>query len=118
MWARNGGKRGYDARKSAEGIALNMVPNRLREVMRQYNLSRAELAAILCTPLDTLNGWLDKGKSTPACLGVLLGLIEKRSQVRAWIGIGRNIPAAPRGKPFKKGNPYRFKHASRAAKDS
>ena len=96
------------ANKPAQNIVTLTLPERLRAFMAAHSLSRAQMAVILETPLDTLNNWLDKGRSPPACLLPLMTLLERRSQARTWLGVYRKTDAAPRGKPFKRGNPHRF----------
>jgi len=82
--------------------------------MAQYDLSRTTLAKVLNTPVTTVHGWFDDGKQPPGCLTVLLDLIERRTQVCKDIGLCAPAPiGAPRGRPFKRGNPYRFKRQPR-----
>lgn len=97
--------------QGAQEQALNRVSvqDRLRAIMREYDLSREQLATVLNTPIDTLKGWLDKDRPPPRCLEVLLNLIEQRAQVRTWVGIHKRPALEVRGRPFKRGNPYRFK---------
>ena len=103
------------ANKLAQNTVTVTLKERLRAFMAEHDLSRAQLATILQTPLDTLNNWLDKGRTPPGCLVPLMALLERRSQVRTWLGVHRKVEAAPRGKPFRKGNAHRFAKAKGAS---
>jgi hypothetical protein len=91
-----------------------MLRDRMRTLMKRRNLTRRELADGLDTSPHTLRGWLDQGKTPPAAIGPLLSLVEKRSQVRAWLGLSRG-KKRKRGKPFEPGNPYRIGSPTRKA---
>ena len=80
--------------------------DRMRTLMKRRNLTRRELASAFDTSPHTLRGWLDQGKTPPAAVGPLLDLIEKRPQVRAWLGLSRGKKLA-RGRPFQPGNCWR-----------
>jgi hypothetical protein len=76
--------------------------------MKEQGLTRRQMADGLDTPIDTLKGWLDR-KTPPAILGSLLDLIDRKPQVCRWLRLGtRRIKLRPRGKPFERGNPWRF----------
>ena len=80
-----------------------MLRDRMRTLMKRRNLTRRELASAFDTSPHTLRGWLDQGKTPPAAIGPLLDLIEKRPQVRAWLGLSRGKklqawPTFPAGK--------------------
>lgn len=90
------------------------ISERLRAFMLTHELSRADMAAILETPLKTLDGWLDCGRTPPACLRPLMRLLEQCSQVRIKLGVYSKSKAEPRGRPFKKGNSYRFRRKAGA----
>lgn len=82
---------------------------RLRAFMRQQKLTRGEMAEVLKTPLRTLDGWLDRGTTPPACLLPLMDLLESRSQIRTWLGVNTSASKRePRGRPFRRGNEWRF----------
>jgi hypothetical protein len=89
------------------------VAARLRAFMAVRNLSAADMGAAIRTPARTVEKWIDRTKPTkpPACMALLLDLLEQSSQCRRLIGIEKRTSAAARGKPFKRGNPYRFKKA-------
>jgi len=96
--------------QSAQEQALITVLDKLRSIMKEYELSRAQLAQVLRTSINSLNGWLDKGKQAPACLDLTLDLLQQSPQARRIAGIHRATSGmTPRGRPFKRGNPYRFK---------
>jgi len=88
--------------------------DRMRTLMKRRNLTRRELASAFDTSPHTLRGWLDQGKTPPAAIGPLLSLVEKRSQVRSWLGLSRG-KKLPRGRPFQPGNPYRIGSPTRKA---
>ena len=85
-----------------------MLRDRMRTIMKRRNLTRRELADAFETSPHTLRGWLDQGKTPPAAVGPLLDLIEKRPQVRAWLGLSRG-KKLKRGRPFEPGNPWRIR---------
>jgi DNA-binding transcriptional regulator YiaG len=97
-------------REHAPQHAQNSVrlAERIRAFMQTYGLSRAQMAEVISTPPRTLDRWLDDGVTPPACLLALMDLLETRPQVRSWIGVNGYMAAAPRGRPFKRGNEYRF----------
>jgi hypothetical protein len=77
--------------------------------MVRFGLTRREMAEVLGTPMRTLNNWIDDNRTPPACLAKLMGLLETRSQVRTWLGVHKMATKGkPRGRPFKRGNPWRF----------
>ena len=90
--------------------------DRIRTLMEEQGLTRRQMAAGLDTPLDTLKGWLDQGKTPPAALGPLLDLIERKPQVSHWLRLGKSrIKLRPRGYGFQPGNPWRVNDPRRAA---
>ena len=82
---------------------------RLRGFMRQQKLTRGAMAEVLKTPLRTLR-WLARSRNdAAACLLPLMDLLESRSQVRTWLGVKTSTrKAEPRGRPFRRGNEWRF----------
>jgi DNA-binding transcriptional regulator YiaG len=108
----NSGSYPHGARMNAPKQALNipMIVQRLRALMVAYDLSVSDLAAILQTSPRTVEKWFDRERPTkpPACLDRLLTILEKSPQARKLVGLHKAMPEAPRGKPFKRGNPYRF----------
>ena len=118
-WPRPSVRRDCDfelPRKLIKKAALNMpkLRDRMRQLMKERNLTRRELAGGLGTSRYTLNAWLDRGCTPPAAVGPLLDLIEERPQVRAWLGLSRG-KKRKRGRPFKPGNPYRIGSPTRKA---
>jgi transcriptional regulator with XRE-family HTH domain len=83
--------------------------DRISAIMEEHGLTRREMAAGLDTSPDTLKGWL-QGKTPPAVLGPMLDLLEgKREAMRGWRRLGiERIKLRPRGRPFQRGNPWRF----------
>ena len=77
--------------------------------MKASDLSRAELAAALHTPERTLNSWLDGEAEPPGILGALLVVLEKSPKARAVLGLDGPQKKRVRGKPFQRGNRYRFR---------
>jgi hypothetical protein len=95
--------------KSSAAQNTLLLAVRLRDFMHRWRLTREEMAGVLKTPPRTLDGWLDFGKTPPACLAPLLDLLEERSQVRTWLGVHAIWrKGEPRGRPFRRGNEYRF----------
>ena len=84
--------------------------DRISAIMEEHGLTRREMAAGLGTPLDTLKGWLDQGKTPPAVLGPMLDLLEgKREVMRGWRRLGiKRIKQRQRGRPFPKGHQFRI----------
>jgi hypothetical protein len=85
-----------------------MLSTRLRGFMKYHGLTRSDMATVLKTPRGTLDHWLDDGVSPPACLIPLMDLLEQRSKVRTWLGVRDARKRPLRGRPFVRGNPYRF----------
>src|SRR5271165_1636975 len=72
-----------------EARANMALRDRISAIMEEHGLTRREMAAGLDTPLDTLKGWLDQGKTPPAVLGPMLDLLEgKREVMRGWRRLG------------------------------
>jgi transcriptional regulator with XRE-family HTH domain len=84
------------------------IVERIRGFMERYRLSRREMAAILKTPDRTLGRWLNDDRNPPTCMLALMDMLETQSRVRTSLGVhkARNRPL--RGRPFVRGNPYRF----------
>jgi hypothetical protein len=87
--------------------------DRIKALMKRYDLSRNEMAIILQTPPSTLDDWLKLKlpRTPPSCMRLVLDLLEQSTQARRIAGLHCTTKGAPRGKPFKKGNPYRIKPA-------
>jgi len=85
-----------------------ILSERIRAFMERYELSRSQMREILRTPRGTFDHWLDDDKTPPGCLSVVMDLLEARSQVRVWLGVHKPTQRKPRGRPFKRGNPWRF----------
>lgn len=96
---------------NATELAQNTLTlrERIKAFMRQYDLSRNEMATLLRTSIKTLEGWLDSGRTPPACMLLVMDLLEQSSQARRIAGVHTRKAGAPRGKAFGKGNPHRFK---------
>jgi hypothetical protein len=62
----------------------------------------------------TVNNWV-KGRTRvhPTAL-IMLDMLEHSAEVREMMCVGLKLTGAPRGKPFAKGNPYRFGDRRRA----
>ena len=93
---------------STQNEAQNTITAQLRELMQMHGLSRSRTADVFNTKLPTLDHWLDQGTKPPSCLGVLLRILAVSEEARIEIGIHDRPKLAPRGKPFKRGNPFRF----------
>jgi DNA-binding transcriptional regulator YiaG len=90
-------------------LGISTLAERVRAFMARHELTRREMAAVLRTPNRTFNNWLDDGRTPPACLLALMDALETHSQVRTLLGVYRaRKPTLPRGRPFKRGNPWRF----------
>jgi hypothetical protein len=92
----------------AEDKAQNTITAQLRELMQMHGLSRSRTADVFNTKLPTLDHWLDQGTKPPGCLGVLLHILAVSEEARIEIGIHDRPKLAPRGRPFKRGNEFRF----------
>jgi len=92
----------------AEDKALNTITAQLRELMQTHGLSRSRTAQILGTKLPTLDHWLDQGTKPPGCLGILLNILAVNEEALIQVGVHERPKLAPRGKPFKRGNAFRF----------
>lgn len=76
--------------------------------MGRHDLSRAQMADVIRTPQRTLNNWLDDGRKPPACMSPLMDLLEASREVRIFLSVEDQPKPAPRGRPFERGNPWRF----------
>jgi len=91
-------------RENVNGNAQNILTlsTRLREFMKRHDLTRDEMAAVIRTPRGTFDHWLD------ACLLALMDLLEEESRARTRLGVHGTRRSAPRGRPFRRGNEFRF----------
>jgi transcriptional regulator with XRE-family HTH domain len=82
--------------------------------LKQLGISQAEFADICGVTTKTVNNWV-KGRTrvSPTALA-FLGQIEASAGLRWRLCVGEKCKGAPRGKPFAKGNPYRFGDRRRA----
>jgi DNA-binding transcriptional regulator YiaG len=88
---------------------LPKLADRIQEFMRQHRITRSAMAAILQTSEHTLDNWLYEGRSPPACLLSLMDVLENEPAARRRLGVHRARKSVKeRGRPFKRGNPYRF----------
>lgn len=87
-----------------------LLADRIRDFIAEHKLTRDRMAEIVSTSRGTLNGWLDKNISPPACMIALMDLLEELDEARVSRGVHPAKPK-PRGRPFQKGNPYRLKAA-------
>ena len=77
--------------------------------MKARDLSRSEIAAALRTPERTLDDWLKDGASPPGIVAALLDVLEQSPKARAVLGIDQPRKGRVRGRPFQRGNRYRFR---------
>ena len=92
------------------------IAERIRALLANFNMSRGEIARVLRTPGRTLDGWLDDGRIPPACMLPLLDVIEGSGQARRILGVRALRPKGKsRGRPFRRGNEWRFGDRRRAA---
>jgi transcriptional regulator with XRE-family HTH domain len=82
--------------------------------LKQLGISQAEFAAICEVTAKTVSNWV-KGRTrvNPTALA-FLDQIEASAGLRWRLCVGDRLKGAPRGKPFAKGNPYRFGDRRRA----
>jgi hypothetical protein len=87
------------------------IAARIIAFMIRYNLSRARMAKVLRTAESTFNDWLShtKPRNPPACMGLVLDLLERSANARTIAGVHNRVAGAPRGRPFRRGNPYRYR---------
>jgi hypothetical protein len=76
--------------------------------MRRYNLMRVKMANVIRTPRSTFGHWLDDDVNPPPCLLALMDLLEAESRARTRLGVHAKQRSAPRGRPFRRGNEFRF----------
>ncbi len=85
------------------------IAERIRALMAKFDMSRGEVARVLRTPGRTLDGWLDDGRIPPACMLPLLDVIEGSGQARRILNVrALRQPGKSRGRPFRRGNEWRF----------
>jgi len=90
------------------------IAERLKAFMAKYDLSREQMASVIRTAPTTLDDWLSltKPRIPPACMALVMDVLEQCPDARRVAGMADSKPAAPRGRPFRKGNPWRFKRGS------
>jgi hypothetical protein len=105
----DGKKPGFPLRENIVHPALDTptLSSRLRAFMSAYNVSRPQLAEILKTPIGTLNHWLYDDVTPPGVLGLALDLLEQSRKARIVAGVYRK-KSHVRGRPFQRGNDWRF----------
>ena len=97
-------------RENVSGNAQSILTLRvrLREFLKRYDLTRDEMAAVIRTPRGTFDHGLDDDVNPPACLLALMDLLEEESRARTRLGVHGTRRSAPRGRPFRRGNEFRF----------
>ena len=92
-----------------------LIKDRIRAYMQKHNLTRYMMATALSMPVKQLDRYLYMGTTPPYCMAALMDLLEQHPQVGYWLG-ARRTRERPRGRPFEKGNPWRFQsHDNRVA---
>jgi DNA-binding transcriptional regulator YiaG len=83
-------------------------PERLAARLSSLSISKASFAVICGVSERTVANWVSgRTRINPAALAYL-EQIEANAELRRTLGIGEKAKGAPRGRPFAKGNPYRF----------
>jgi DNA-binding transcriptional regulator YiaG len=83
------------------------VTTRLRAIIRRFDLSQTEIAAVMRVSERTARRWLAGEIKPPPIATALLDIIEQSSQGRRILGV-HTKSCTPRGRPFRRGNEYRF----------
>jgi hypothetical protein len=84
------------------------MDGKLKILIDKSELTHSEFGEKIRTPLRTLERWLATG-NIPDNISLLIDVLLNVEEARKAVGINfRRKKHKPRGKPFKKGNPYRF----------
>lgn len=86
---------------------MPQIRDRIRDYMAKHNLTRFMMAQALRMPVRQLDAYLYDGVTPPYVMTAMMDLLEQHPQVGFWLG-ARRTRARPRGRPFEKGNPWRF----------
>jgi putative transcriptional regulator len=76
--------------------------------LKVLGITQTEFAAIVGVTPRTVSNWVRGRTRMSEAATLVLALIEGRPDVRRDLCAGVKVPYAPRGKPFERGNPYRF----------
>jgi DNA-binding transcriptional regulator YiaG len=76
--------------------------------LTSLGITQTEFAAIVGVKSRTVSNWVRGRTRMSEAATVVLELLEDHPDVRRDLCVDATAPYAPRGKPFAKGNPYRF----------
>ena len=83
-------------------------PESLSARLRALAITQSQFSAITGVTPRTVSNWVSgRTKINPSALA-LLELLEHRGEVRRALCVGAKAKGEPRGRPFIKGNVYRF----------
>jgi DNA-binding transcriptional regulator YiaG len=81
----------------------------LKVALTRLELSQAQFARIIDTPLRTVAGWCGGETKPPPMLWSILKVIEGSGQARRILHVSAiRHQNKPRGRPFRRGNEFRF----------
>lgn len=113
--ARFGGLLAANQRIITREMKMNTAQNTaksaddLKAALICLGLSQAQFALVINTPSRTVAGWCAGETKPPPMFWRLLAVIEGSGQARRILGVhkaGRS--GEPRGRPFRRGNEFRF----------
>jgi transcriptional regulator with XRE-family HTH domain len=89
-------------------------PESLASRLKHLGITQADFADICRVSEKTVGNWLSGRTNINPTALEFLKVIEYSTELRKMLCIGEKFKGAPRGKPFAKGNPYRFGDRRRA----
>jgi transcriptional regulator with XRE-family HTH domain len=71
-------------------------------------ITQTEFAATIGVTPRTVSNWVRGRTRMSEAATLVLDLLEQHPDVRRSLHVDVKVPYAPRGRPFERGNPYRF----------
>jgi hypothetical protein len=89
-------------------LALHAQKPEILTRLTTLGISQAAFAATVGVTPRTVSNWVWGRTRISEAAKLVLELLENHPGVRRELWVGGTVPNAPRGKPFERGNPYRF----------
>jgi transcriptional regulator with XRE-family HTH domain len=89
-------------------LALHAQKPEILTRLASLGISQAAFAATVGVTPRTVSNWVRGRTRMSEAAMLVLELLEQHPDVRRSLYADVRVPSAPRGKPFERGNPYRF----------
>jgi transcriptional regulator with XRE-family HTH domain len=89
-------------------LALHAQKPEILTRLTTLGISQAAFAATVGVTPRTVSNWARGRTRMSEAATLVLELLEQHPDVRRSLGVDVKVPCAPRGRPFERGNPYRF----------